>query len=414
MRPPSGAPSMRHDVERRSTLWTPWVHELLFDDEIARVPDAVIRHCIITSLRDIYPLPEISGEELYRRFEREIERIRYEELKELVQTYLPRDIWMNHGLLPWYGKRHSDFTDPVDIVRPQTELSKNDEAQFYFESARDLSLADLSLSIVTERRRSDTRVSKDWSERGRTARDRYEIFNHLTRIGLLEENSIAPAHLWSEHELIPEHRVIRIRDAEKHTIFEKPSDLTLHAAYSLGPLYKGTLIRGDQRVPVYIAVRRKGIIQTIAKALYMTGADERTMSMRVPDRIGIRFLFRTEEEWVGGIRTILRRLCHGALRKIQAGKRLVNEFAYEGLVLAKDGSIVRAQEIEVQCMPIEHHANIAWSHGEEHHLRYHIRWYTKDDVGILPWLFPHTLYGIDWRDPALLKRMHDHVVMRGR
>jgi hypothetical protein len=242
------------------------------------------------------------------------------------------------------------------------------------------------------------------------------MVEHLRQNRLIDDVIRAVA-LVSEHAIDAPHRCLAVGTTDGERLFaaegpDRMGTLPMTIRHDLGNADRMMLKTKSRSIPAYMVVRRKGIIQTIAKALSIDEARSSIIPLHVPDRIGIRFLFRTHSEFLWGAGIVRQKLCHGIMRKYQAGTggETVNEFAYSGLVLAKDGGIMQLREIEVQCMPIEHHANIMWSHGPEHTVLYHLRAYLDSEHGIFPRLFPERHYAIDWRSQHVQERMRRHIL----
>jgi hypothetical protein len=111
---------------------------------------------------------------------------------------------------------------------------------------------------------------------------------------------------------------------------------------------------------------------------------------QLDDLCGVKFVFFNERDLLAGVDRIRQTLAR-----------------YPGCVFGeyramKFNILLFGRYYEVQVMFIEDWINEQASHGSENHKLYKLRKYMDT---LFPRMWPQVIYGVDWKDPALRRRL---------
>lgn len=133
----------------------------------------------------------------------------------------------------------------------------------------------------------------------------------------------------------------------------------------------------------------------------------------VSDMYGIRFAYFDKERMRATIKFLALR---AALIQSDGSAKNVppaNRHSYKRLCIQSQYLYLNGKRREIQHMPARNLYSIEYSTGPENHDLYQKRWYTDPDhPGLFHHLFPLEIFGIDWNDPIIRKRMEDHIKER--
>ena len=348
----------------------------------------------------------LTPEGAFSRLAHEIWRIRARAIPTLVRTFVPDELQQN--LLPIGTRGTHREINPVTLLSAGLGGNGDHETKRRrFEAQRELALGYYSLWLVTDAEYRGTRDTRriDQSEKSESDRDRF--------IAFLRHEGVIAAHqsdvlIRTAHDTEPPYRCTGIAIAGQAEPFVVPAPGA--DSWRLNKLPKQDLVTmptPDGDIKAFLTVRRKGIMQTIAKMLLLGISNPR----HVPDRRGIRFAYRDLDELRRGSQFVSERIGLALARKehMQAADPEFNPYAAPNLVLVKDTATYMDREIEIQNFLATQHVDLMTSHGPENSTRYHRRQYT-DPKGILPQLFPPDLYGIDWQDELVQLEMDRHII----
>lgn len=340
-------------------------------------------------------------ETVYRRFAFELTRVRYDLVPVCVERFVPRGVERGLAPKPVRMARDQRLIDPL-LVLDQARGKDAGDARTRFEAERDLALAYLSLWLVTDAELTGEKDRLRWRQERKTAKDRNMFLAHLRREGVLtgQTRTVRPIVTFDER---PPHRCTSITLPGEGTFVAGSAGSNIH--HRLTPVDLVRLDVPGGPLPALFLPRRKGILQTIAKML-LARLDT---PLNVPDRRGVRFAYRNEEELRAGSEFV-GKICLGLVRKTHLVHEAapVNPYASPDLLIVKDSAAFHDRTIEVQHLLARQHMDVQLSQGPEHYLLYHRRQYTAPD-GLLPELFPERLYGIDWTAIHVQRQMDEHI-----
>lgn len=350
-------------------------------------------------------LRDFEDETVYRRIAAELKRVHDEALPGLIENFVPDDLRANLACRIQPGNEHDDA---LTLIRTaQVGQGSSVDRVSRFEAERDLALAYNFLLLVTDLEYGGARHLQAWDQTEKTKTDQRRLVKFLRRAGVIV-GPTTPSPLYVTLDEASEFRCAGIEhDFSGARCVFAPLAAAEKPALRKLPRHEHVWLRTPQGlIPAFLIVRRKGVIQTIAKMLVSGMSDPRS----VPDRRGIRFAYRSTEELKAGSTFVLRQLGYaGGLKKhVAAEDPTANPHAATNLLLVKGQVHHRSQNIEVQHMLATQHVDLMLSTGPENATRYHRRMYT-DPHGIFMQLFPPAHYGVDWQDVAVQKKM-DHYV----
>lgn len=342
---------------------------------------------------------------VYRRYGHELWRIHHEALPALMKTFLPKDLQQKVSCR--HHRKKQGGSDPLTLLSIARNGGGNGDQVKRFEAMRDLALGYYFLWLVTEAEYRSAMSRQYWKEHVKTRGDRARFLEYLRGAGVVVGEARRVA-LHTTHEPEPPYRCVGItcRDDTAETVFvETPSgEVCTHMVPGQELV---TLATPDGSLPALYIVRRKGVIQTIAKMLLLGIANPRN----VPDRRGIRFAYRSLDELKRGSAWISERvgLAIGRKAHVVEGDPEVNPYAAPNLIVLKDSATYLDLEIEIQNFLAVQHVDLLRSFGPENSLRYHRRQYT-DPKGIFPQLYPPDHYGVDWQDDMVQHEMDRRII----
>lgn len=350
-------------------------------------------------------LRELRDDTVYERIARELERVHEEALPALIETFVPEALREKLACHIERGAPHDDALNLIRIARAGTESDADPVRRF--EAKRDLALAYNFLLLVTDLEYGGARHLQFWVQNEKTETDKRQLVKFLRRAGVIV-GPTAPSPLYVTLDESSEHRCAGIEYdfSGARCVFAPLTEAEKPTARKL-PKHEHVWLRTSHGLlPAFLVVRRKGVIQTIAKMLVSGLSDPRS----VPDRRGIRLAYRTTDELKIGSAFVLRELGYagGLKHHVVAEDPTANPHAAQNLVLVKGQIHFRGQTIEVQHMLAAQHVDLMLSTGTENATRYHRRMYT-DPRGIFMQLFPPAHYGVDWQNPELQAEMDQLV-----
>lgn len=350
-------------------------------------------------------LRDFEDDTVYRRIAAELKRVHDEALPGLIENFVPDDLRANLACRIKPGNEHDDALNLISTA--QALQGSGADRVSRFEAERDLALAYNFLLLVTDLEYGGARHLQAWNQTKKTRSDERRLVKFLRRAGVIV-GPTAPSPLYVTLDEAAEFRCAGIEHdfSGARCVFAPPAAAEKPTLRIL-PKHEHVWLQTPQGlIPAFLIVRRKGVIQTIAKMLVSSMSDPRS----VPDRRGIRFAYRSAEELKIGGDFVLRQLGYaGGLKKhVAAEDPIANPHAAKNLVLVKGQVHYRSQNIEVQHMLATQHVDLVLSTGPENATRYHRRMYT-DPRGILMQLFPPIHYGVDWQSPELQAKMDDLV-----
>lgn len=339
-------------------------------------------------------------ETVYGRFAFELRRVRKEIIPGVLHRFVPRE---HHARLALLGPRTNDRAhDPLALIRAAHPAHGGAAARWRFEAQRDLALAYLSLWLVTDAELTGSIDRERWDQERKTDRDRSLFLLHLRKQGVICGDT-RTSQLRICQDPAPPHRCTGIDLPGKKPFLERKNGKGITRKTRSVDVLTLAL---EQKPTVLLIPRRKGILQTMVKMLLL----RLDTPLHVPDRRGVRFLYRTEQELEAGSDFIGRKICLGLSHKshLAAEDAPVNPYAAPNLRIVKDSAAFYDRTLEVQHLLGSQHMDILYSMGPENFLLYHRRQYTAPD-GLLMELFPPAQYGVDWQRPEVQLRMDDHI-----
>lgn len=169
--------------------------------------------------------------------------------------------------------------------------------------------------------------------------------------------------------------------------------------------------KGGREIPIYFDNRTK--VRLFWKLLSKSERDPRTLG----DGCAAYFVFFNEEDLLEGVECIRR----GAARYLGCVFGEASSISRAGVLdpgNAHSSNEYRAMKFnillfgkvyELQLMLISDYINMTASHGPENHDLYKLRIYTRD---LFPRVWPQSIYGLDWKDPVLARRLRHMVYSR--
>lgn len=340
-------------------------------------------------------------ETVFARYAYELNRVRYDLVPNNVLRFVPNGTGRGLAGKPRRGGYDQHTVDPITVLR-EAQTAGGDPRR-RFEAERDLALAYLSLWLVSDAELTGEQDHRRWDQDRKTAKDRNMFLDHLRRNDVItgETRLVRPVVL---HNLQSPHRClgIAVRGGSEFMV----GDLTKGKRIKVDAVDMVRINLSGDQIPALFLPRRKGILQTIAKML-LSRLDT---PLNVPDRRGVRFAYRTEEDLRAASTFISSKVCLGLIRKTHLENEdvPVNPYAAPNLLLVKDSAAFHDRTIEVQHLLARQHMDVQHSQGPEHYLLYHRRQYTAPD-GLFPELFPREIYGVDWQSAQVQLMMDEHI-----
>ncbi|TAL19732.1 hypothetical protein EPN90_02560 [Patescibacteria group bacterium] len=337
-----------------------------------------------------------------RKFGQELWRVRHRELPRL-RTLFFTELPEAKTLVPW--KRSRGPSDPQPLRLLETAVKSGDPVK-RFEATRDLSLAFFFCWIITDAEKFGIASVKEW---GGNERRYHSPARHA--LSFLRRNKVVQPpdrkiNVRTFHDQANHNRCLGIKLEKNEWFLEPPAGEWLERQTDANLV---TLECEPQPVRALLVVRRKGIMQTIAK-MFLQGFSN---PLSVPDRRGVRFAFRNREEFEAGVEHVWKRLSTNgtAQKRHRALSDLpINPYAAPNLVMGKDmAKYGEYWEIEIQYLLATQHVDLLYSTGEENSLLYHRRQYSVER-GLFQQIFPPELYGVDWSSPEVQAALDRSVV----
>ncbi|TAK04965.1 hypothetical protein EPO33_03130 [Patescibacteria group bacterium] len=378
------------------------VHDLIDDVSSVQRPGEA-RERLAQWLRSRHAVGGFQPETVYARYAFELTRVRHELLPSNVERFVPPELRLRLGVEP--RPRRKDLAeDPLALMRDALIDPQNaDEKRRQFEIQRDLALAYLALWLVTDAELTGKLDRARWDQERKTERDRTLFLIHLRKRGVIT-GDVRTVRLRVHLDAEPPHRCMRIDlPGEREPFYQgKAGVAQKRKTRSLDVVRLGL----PDLPTVLLMPRRKGVLQTIAKMLLQ----RLDSPLNVPDRRGVRFIYRNERELEAGSDFIGRKICLGLAHKSHLATRdlPVNPYAAPNLRIVKDSAAFYDRTMEVQHVLGNQHVDILYSLGLEQFLLYHGRQYTAPD-GLFMELFPPTIYGVDWEHPQVQLRVYEHI-----
>lgn len=391
------------DTAPAATLRLPMIVRDLVQQVPPELRPAEARERVAAWLTTRHAVFGFQPETVYKRFAYELTRVRYELLPTCVRRFVPQGLERGLALKPRVV-RAENVIDPLAVLHEAYADANAYPGRRRFEAERDLALAYLALWLVTDAELTGVKDRQRWREDRKSAKDRNMFMDHLRRAGVLAgpTNSVKPIVTLDR---APPHRCLTMTvRGHREFVCGDPTSPGIHPKVSDVDLIG--LDTSDGRIPAFFLPRRKGILQTIAKML-LARLDT---PLSVPDRRGVRFAYRNEEELQAGAAFVGRKVCLGLVRKTHLENEAapVNPYAAPNLLIIKDSAAFHDSTIEVQHLLARQHIDVQYSRGPEHYLLYHRRQYTAPD-GLFTELFPTVIYRTDWLLPYAQLQMDEHI-----
>lgn len=232
-----------------------------------------------------------------------------------------------------------------------------------------------------------------------------DVFDTLTK---RFQTNWEPVELWSLHDL---------RDPLQPCMRWRAAPLTPAAGQQLRVTHmRRAHVPGPDGEPliVYVQYRRKNLIDTIGKVLAPDARPPVHDIMDVPDFHGIRFLLEDDA-------AVERLLALPAMTRIReeaydvkeaSGQQQPNRRSrgFRGILIKCRPKRIWVGE-EYQVMTMADFLTAEYSAGEIAHARYKLRAHLDTT---LPWLFPPTLFGVDWSNEEVRVACEQHVLARAQ
>ena len=351
------------------------------------------------------PLPLLGDpNELYQALCERLMIVR-KALRKFLRPYIPEH------LIRALFSRHAEEEPLQDItaivipsfgIMPKEWNPSSEERRLSFELQRDCILTFINYDLLKRGK---------WIGYKRSHEDFQDVAEFLVSQGLLDS--------------IPEHKIV----ASLHDPGNALRTVWIHGIDGFAPPYQNHLTHRttklafthlrmeDHAIPVIMQVRRKGFLQTLGKwrAVY-TEKKKKTVDV-VHDRRGICFAYKSMEELEEGAAFLRKRLpfnqilgnvweqYHESPGDNPHSASNFRAIAYYRLLCKSPG-----RRYQLQHRLMSQHIGLVHCRGAENHTLYHLRQYTTKPNGLLYWLFPKSIYGIDWGDATVFEELLHHAL----